>query len=71
MDLPSNKQHLTALQTVVQQLCMICKCAGGHLTRLTVLGMRSPSLTVKKAGSIPDCDKRGTRSSPDSAGANP
>lgn len=71
MGVPSNKRHLIALQNTVQQLCMICKCPGGQLTKLTVLGMRSPSLTVKKADSIPDYEKGGTRSSPDSAGANP
>ncbi len=71
MGAPSNKQPLIALQTTVQQLCMICKCPGGQLTKQTVLGMRSPSLTVKKADSIPDYDKGGTRSSPDSVGASP
>ena len=69
--LPSDKQHLIALQTTVQRLYMICKCPGGQLTKQTVLGMRSPSLTVKKADSIPDYEKGGTRSSPDSAVANP
>jgi len=71
MGVPSNKQRMIALQTTVQQLCMICKCPEGQLTKQTVLGMRSSSLTVKKVDSIHDCDKRGTRSSPDSAGASP